>query len=115
MPITDSADPSTPCALDDDGLFRMDAMDILHDAGLRTFEASDGDKAMELFAREQAEIVLLFTDVHMPGTREGFAVTRETARRWPHSAMVVASGQAHPGPGASPRARATSASRSPPK
>jgi FixJ family two-component response regulator len=47
-------------------------------------------------------IVLLFTDVQMPGIRDGFAVARETARRWPHIAIVVASGQAHPRPGDMP-------------
>ena len=102
--MTDPTDPSEPYALvvDDDGLIRMDAMDILRGAGFSTFEASDGDKAMALLAREHDLIVLLFTDVQMPGSRDGFAVARETAQRWPHIAIVVASGQAHPGPGDMP-------------
>ncbi len=102
--MTDPADPSIPYALvvDDDGLIRMDAMDILQEAGFRTFEASDGDKAIALLAREHALIFLVFTDVQMPGSRDGFAVARETAQRWPHIAIVVASGQAHPGPGDMP-------------
>lgn len=91
---------SAPYALvvDDDGLIRMDAMYILEDAGFRTFEARDGDTAMELLAQHHASIVLLFTDVQMPGSRNGFAVARETARRWPHIAIVVASGEVQPGP-----------------
>jgi CheY-like chemotaxis protein len=102
--MTNPADPSTPYALvvGDDGLICMDAMDIPGDARFRTVEASHGDKAIALLAREQALIVLLFTDVQMPGTRDGFAVPRETARRWPHIAIVVASGQAHPRPGDMP-------------
>lgn len=102
--MSEQSDPNEPYALvvDDDGLIRMDAMDILQDAGFRTFEARDGDKAMELLAREHAVIVLLFTDVQMPGSRKGFAVARETARRWPHIAIVVASGHVHPGPGDMP-------------
>jgi CheY-like chemotaxis protein len=102
--MSEPADPSTPYALvvDDDGLIRMDAMDILEEAGFRTFEASDGDTAMTLLAEQQALIVLLFTDVQMPGSRDGFAVARETARRWPHIAIVVASGQVEPGPGEMP-------------
>ncbi|QGY05344.1 response regulator [Methylobacterium mesophilicum SR1.6/6] len=102
--MTDPADASAPCALvvDDDGLIRMDAMDILGDAGFRTFEACDGDRAMTLLDREHASIVLLFTDVQMPGSRDGFALARETARHWPHIAIVVASGQVHPGPGDMP-------------
>lgn len=88
--------------VDDDDLIRMTAIDILEDAGFRTFEASDGDKAMVLLAEHHASIVLLFTDVQMPGSRNGFAVARETAGQWPHIAIVVASGQARPGPGDMP-------------
>ncbi|MCJ2066284.1 response regulator [Methylobacterium sp. J-088] len=96
--------PPAPYALvvDDDGFIRMDAMDILSEAGFRTFEASDGDKAMSLLGWEHAQIVLLFTDVQMPGSRDGFAVARETSERWPHIAIVVASGQLQPGPGDMP-------------
>lgn len=101
-----SGSPQSPApyalVVDDDGLIRMDAMDILAEAGFRTFEASDGDKAMALLNREHAAIVLLFTDVQMPGSRDGFAVARETARQWPHIAIVVASGQVQPGPGDMP-------------
>jgi CheY-like chemotaxis protein len=91
---------SAPYALvvDDDGLIRMDAMYMLEDAGFQTFEASDGDAAMVLLAEHHTSIVLLFTDVQMPGSRNGFAVARETARQWPHIAIVVASGQVQPGP-----------------
>jgi CheY-like chemotaxis protein len=98
--MTDSPAPSAPYALvvDDDGLIRMDAMDMLEDAGFRTFEASDGDTAIALLAQNHTLIVLLFTDVQMPGSRDGFAVARETARQWPHIAIVVASGQVQPGP-----------------
>lgn len=95
---------SEPYALvvDDDGLIRMDAMDILEEAGFRTFEASDGDKAMALLGEQHEMIVLLFTDVQMPGSRNGFAVARETAQRWPHISIVVASGEARPGAGDMP-------------
>ncbi|WP_245253384.1 response regulator [Methylobacterium sp. PvR107] len=106
--MTDPTDPSVPYALvvDDDGFMCTDAMDILGDAEFHTFEASDGGKAMALLAREHALIVLLFTDVQMPGTCNGLAVARETARLWPRIAIAVASGQAHPGPGDMPeRAR----------
>lgn len=98
--MSDPSNQSAPYALvvDDDGFIRMDAMDILEEAGFRTFEASDGDKAMALLAERHAVIVLLFTDVQMPGSRNGFAVARETARQWPHIPIVVASGHVQPGP-----------------
>ncbi|SDN29127.1 Response regulator receiver domain-containing protein [Methylobacterium phyllostachyos] len=102
--MSDPVPSQVPYALvvDDDGLIRMDAMDILADAGFRTLEASDGDRAIALLGREHAAIALLFTDVQMPGSRDGFAVARETASRWPHIAIVVASGQVQPAPGDMP-------------
>jgi CheY-like chemotaxis protein len=99
--MSQSRPSSDPYALvvDDDGLVRMIAMDILEEAGFRTFEARDGDEALALLGAQHAMIVLLFTDVHMPGSRNGFAVARETARQWPHISIVIASGEARPGPG----------------
>ena len=85
--------------VDDDGLVRFNAIDILEEAGFRTFSAKDGDEAMVLLAEHHASIVLLFTDVKMPGSRDGFAVARETACQWPHISIVVASGEVHSGPG----------------
>lgn len=98
-----SQPPASPApyavVVDDDASIRMIAMDILEEAGFHTFEAGDGDEAMALLAEKHPLIVLLFTDVQMPGSRDGFAVARETARRWPHISIVIASGQARPGPG----------------
>ncbi|WP_267422661.1 response regulator [Methylobacterium sp. GC_Met_2] len=98
MAQTDASSAPYALVVDDDGLIRMDALDILEEAGFRTLEACDGDAAMEVLAQHHAAIVLLFTDVQMPGSRNGFAVARETARQWPHIAIVVASGHMQPGP-----------------
>lgn len=90
----------SPYALvvDDDWLIRMDAMGILEDAGFRTFEAADPEAALAILIEHHAKIVLLFTDVEMPGPRNGFALACETASLWPHISMVVASGHVRPGP-----------------
>lgn len=96
-----SASPSTvPIALvaDDDPLVRMVACDILEDAGFRTLEASSGDEAVTVLEGNHRSVVLLFSDVEMPGRRDGFALARETARRWPQISIVVASGRVRPGP-----------------
>jgi CheY-like chemotaxis protein len=98
MAQTDASSAPYALVVDDDGLIRMDAMYMLEDAGFQTFEASDGDRAMVLLAEHHASIVLLFTDVQMPGSRNGFAVARETAERWPDITIVVASGHVQPGP-----------------
>jgi FixJ family two-component response regulator len=42
-------------------------------------------------------VVLLFTDVEMPGGPDGFELVRTTARRWRDISIVVASGGVKPG------------------
>jgi DNA-binding NtrC family response regulator len=93
-------DDTTPHALvvDDDALIRMDAADIIEEAGFRPLEAYDVDSGIVVLEASADDIQLLFTDVQMPGSRDGFALARECAKRWPHIKILVASGQATPGP-----------------
>ena len=91
-------DDLRPYALvvDDDDLLRMDTAEILEQAGFRTFAAEDGDAAILVLEQHHLDIVLLFSDVEMPGSRDGFALAREVAVRWAHIALVIASGRRHP-------------------
>ncbi len=88
--------------VDDDGILRMDVADILEDAGFRTMEAESGDAAILVLEQHHLDIVLMFSDVEMPGSRNGFALARETAVRWPSVAIVVASGRLRPAAGELP-------------
>lgn len=92
--------PDLPCALvvDDDTLILMDAVQILEDGGFHVFEAMNVADALAVLDQHHRDIQLLFTDVHMPGDQDGFALARRTAERFPHVAIVVASGEAKPGP-----------------
>lgn len=98
--MTDLTQQPRPCALvvDDDALIRMNALDILEDAGFETLEAADADAALELLRKRHPDLSVLFTDVQMPGGLDGFALARHAAGHWPHIRIVVASGQATPGP-----------------
>ncbi|MCJ2079884.1 response regulator [Methylobacterium sp. J-090] len=91
---------SAPYALvvEDDGLIRMDIVEILSDAGFRTYEAATSDEGAILLERERQSIVLLFSDVQMPGSLDGFGLARKAAQCWPHISIVVASGHVCPGP-----------------
>ena len=97
-------DQNAPCALvvDDDFLIRMDATDILERAGFLVLDAEHGDAALDLLKARHPDIVLLFTDVHMPGELDGFALARRVAAAWPHISIVVASGHASPEPRSMP-------------
>jgi len=101
----DDVTPSTaPYALvvDDDPLILMHACDILEDAGFRFFEAGDGDAARTLLSEHAASVTLLFTDVEMPGTMNGFQLAHHVAEQWPEIAIVVASGRITPAQGDMP-------------
>lgn len=85
---------------DDDCIIRMDATDILEQAGYSAIEAHHADHALSMLRQHHTQVHVLFTDVQMPGgTRDGFALARETAASWPHIAIVVASGEMRPQPG----------------
>lgn len=87
---------------DDDALIRMTVLDILEDAGFRTFEAEHAEGALAVLREHHALIVVLFTDVDMPGPMNGFGLARETAQRWPGVSILVASGRHAPAPGEIP-------------
>ncbi len=88
--------------VDDDLIIRMDATDILEQAGFQVLEAEHGDAALALLKGRHSEVVLLFTDVQMPGELDGFALARSVAASWPHISIVVASGHIKPEPGTMP-------------
>ena len=93
-----------PCAVvvDDDFLIRTEAAHILSTVGFQVLEAEHGDAAYALLETRHPDVVLLFTDVQMPGRLDGFALARAVAGSWPHVSIVVASGHAKPGPGEMP-------------
>ena len=88
--------------VDDDDVVMTLACAILEDAGFRTVKAPNGDAALELLKGYQEAIVVLFTDVQMPGQLNGFALARETARLWPHISILVASAAISPSAGDMP-------------
>ena len=95
----------SPYALvaDDDALIRMDACEILKEAGFRCHDAATAEQAVELLGRFGQNIQLLFTDVSMPpGTMTGFDLARRCAQDWPHIGILVASGGHQPGAGDMP-------------
>ncbi len=99
---TPSLDASYALVVDDDFIIRMDATNILEQAGFQVLDASHGDEAFVLLKSRHPDITLLFTDVQMPGELDGFALAREVAASWPHISIVVASGHVRPSPGSMP-------------
>lgn len=88
--------------VDDDGILRLDVVEMLEGVGFRVLEAGDGDEAILVLEQHHLDVVLLFSDVEMPGSRSGFALAREASVRWPYISIVVASGRMRPAKGEMP-------------
>ena len=78
---------------DDSALIRMDACEIVKEAGFRCYEAATAEQAVELLRKFGQNVQLLFTDVSMPpGKMTGFDLARLCARDWPEIGILVALG-----------------------
>ncbi len=58
----------------------MMATDMLEDAGFTVLEAASADEALEIL-ENRSDIGLLFTDMEMPGSMNGFALAARVAER----------------------------------
>lgn len=83
-------------AVDDEAIIRIDATQILEEAGFRCLDAQSGDEALGILSAKWEQIDVLFTDVEMPGSVDGFALARHVADHWPHIQIIVSSGRARP-------------------
>ena len=86
--------PNKPVVLvvEDDFLLRMDAADIIRDAGFDVIEASNADQAI-IILESREDIAVVFTDVQMPGSMDGLKLARAVRGRWPPIKIVTTSGQ----------------------
>lgn len=82
--------------VEDDPIIMMETSYILEEAGFRVHESCDGDEAVVHLAEHWESTVLLFSDVDMPGSMDGFALARHVAEHWPLIEIVIASGHTSP-------------------
>ena len=60
-------------------------------AGYQTFEAENGDQALELYAREKGSFDVAVLDIMMPGSHDGLAVCKELRRQNPSIGIILLS------------------------
>lgn len=87
--------PSLVLVVEDEGLVRSTAVDMLEDAGFAVLEAGTANEAWDILECH-ADIRVLFTDVDMPGSMNGFDLAGRVAERWPHIRLVITSGRHWP-------------------
>ena len=87
--------------VEDEPLVRMLGYDVLDEAGFEVVEAGDADEALTVL-QARSDVRVLFTDVDMPGSMNGFELARTVAERWPAIRVLIVSGKTRPGPGEMP-------------
>jgi DNA-binding NtrC family response regulator len=84
--------PRVILVVEDEMLLRMRAVDMVEDAGYVPVEAVDADEAFAIL-QSRSDIVLLFTDIQMPGSMTGLQLALAVHERWPRIKIILASGQ----------------------
>jgi len=76
-------------------LLRMRAVDMVEDAGYTSLEAVDAEQAVAIL-ESRSDIVLVFTDIQMPGSMDGLGLAHAVHERWPPIKIILVSGQLKP-------------------
>jgi two-component system, response regulator PdtaR len=89
-----SADPNDAVLIVEDEPFtRLMAADVLSKAGFAVLEAGSAGEALSTL-ESYARVGIVFTDVDMPGSLDGWELARRIAERWPSIGIVISSGHA---------------------
>lgn len=78
--------------VEDEGLIRTSAVDMVEQAGFEAIEASDASEAIGIL-ESRNDIRAMFTDVQMPGSMDGLKLAQVVRSRWPPVALIVTSGR----------------------
>ena len=88
-------EPISVLVVEDDFLVRMSIVDSLEDAGFKAVEAGSASVAIGVL-ESRSDITVVFTDIEMPGSMDGLALSHYVRRRWPPTIIVISSGQRRP-------------------
>ncbi len=91
MPSSEIGRPCAVLVVEDDAILRLNALDIVEEAGFTAIEAKNADEAIAIL-EGRSDIALLFTDINMPGSMDGLKLAHAVRNRWPPIKIVVVSG-----------------------
>ena len=77
--------------VEDEFLIRMEAVNLIRDAGFDVVEAGNADEAI-LILESRFDIAVVFTDIQMPGSMDGLKLASAIRGRWPPIKIVATSG-----------------------
>lgn len=77
--------------VEDEFLLRMNAAEMIGEAGFNVVEAAHADQAIAIL-EARPDIHVVFTDIQMPGSMDGLKLARFVRGRWPPIKIVATSG-----------------------
>src|SRR5665213_360709 len=77
--------------VEDDFLIRMDAAQMIEEAGFIVVEAANSDEAIVIL-ESRLDITVVFTDIQMPGSMDGLKLATAIRGRWPPIQIIATSG-----------------------
>lgn len=92
MSMKRAPEASVILVVEDDDLVRMNAAEMLEDAGFSVVEAHHADEAWAIL-HERSDIGVVFTDVDMPGSMCGVTLAERVTENWPDIRLVLTSGR----------------------
>lgn len=88
----DRLPPPAILIVEDDKLQKLLAVDLVEEAGFVAIEACDADEAVAIL-ETRSDIVLVLTDINMPGSMDGLKLAHAVRSRWPPIKIIVVSGR----------------------
>lgn len=76
--------------VEDEVLIRLVIAQYLRDCGYRVIEAAHADEALVVLRRSDLAIDVVFTDVEMPGSMDGFALSQWVRANRPGMDVILA-------------------------
>jgi CheY-like chemotaxis protein len=76
--------------VEDEFLIRINAAEMIADAGFDVVEAANADEAIVL--ENRLDITVVFTDIQMPGSMDGLKLAAAIRGRWPPIKIIATSG-----------------------
>jgi CheY-like chemotaxis protein len=90
--VTDEASPPLEVVLlvEDEILIRMVIADYLRHCGYRVIEATNADEAMIILQHNEIEVDVVFSDIDMPGSMDGFQLSKWLRANRPGVDVILA-------------------------
>jgi CheY-like chemotaxis protein len=84
-----SATAETVLVVEDEVLLRLVISEYLRDCGYKVIEAADADEAILVLGQADLLVDVLFSDIDMPGTMDGFGLAHWTRSNRPGLEVIL--------------------------